>query len=232
MNIQSQILKIEDGVEFLHKQNLLDIVKNHSYLESLWFLFFAKFPSVEEIQILEKILILSFDHGEGTASAMGARISASTKNSLHASLAAGILCFGERHGIAGSATMKFIKKYRENENLEELCRKLKEEKTIIPGIGHKVLKVDERAEFLLDFAKQKLEKTPNIDFFKNLVGAYNRIFGKELPINIDGTIGVILLDLGVEDEKMAEVFFISARVNGLMAHIVEEINNDNGLLRL
>ncbi|NOR82589.1 MAG: citryl-CoA lyase, partial [Ardenticatenales bacterium] len=45
--------------------------------------------------------------------------------------------------------------------------------------------------------------------------------GKSLPINVDGAIAAILVDLRMPRE-LANGFFIMARVPGLMAHINEE----------
>ncbi len=45
--------------------------------------------------------------------------------------------------------------------------------------------------------------------------------GKDLPINVDGAIAALLLELGIAPE-LANSFFIMARVPGLVAHIHEE----------
>ena len=45
--------------------------------------------------------------------------------------------------------------------------------------------------------------------------------GKNLPINVDGAIAALLVDLGMPRE-LANGFFIMARVPGLMAHVSEE----------
>lgn len=45
--------------------------------------------------------------------------------------------------------------------------------------------------------------------------------GRALPVNVDGAIAAVLVDLDIAPE-LANAFFIMARVPGLVAHIHEE----------
>ena len=54
-----------------------------------------------------------------------------------------------------------------------------------------------------------------------LASALETKTGKSLPVNVDGAIAALLVDLAMPRE-LANGFFIMARVPGLMAHINEE----------
>jgi citrate synthase len=51
---------------------------------------------------------------------------------------------------------------------------------------------------------------------------FQQVRGMNLPINVDGVIGAIVADMGL-DPVMAKVFFIYGRIAGLSAHYFEEV---------
>lgn len=55
--------------------------------------------------------------------------------------------------------------------------------------------------------------------------------GKPLPINVDGAIGAILADLGL-DPKVFNGIFMIARTPGLVAHVVEEQTREKPMRRI
>jgi citrate synthase len=55
--------------------------------------------------------------------------------------------------------------------------------------------------------------------------------GKELPINVDGAIAALLIDMDIPRE-LANAFFIMARVPGLVAHIYEEQTTQRPMRRI
>ena len=55
--------------------------------------------------------------------------------------------------------------------------------------------------------------------------------GKDLPINVDGAIAALLIDLKMPRE-LANAFFIMARVPGLVAHIHEEQTRERPMRRI
>ena len=61
--------------------------------------------------------------------------------------------------------------------------------------------------------------------------AINSLTSKTLPINVDGSMAAILLDMGF-DWKIMKGLFIIGRTPGLVAHVFEEMTSGNGLRRL
>jgi len=112
-----------------------------------------------------------------------------------------------------------------------LVKSLKEKKIRLPGYGHKVLTHDNRSEVLFAVAKETKFYGRYSRFAEEVGGELNKISAKPLPLNIDGAMAAILLDMGF-DWRIAKGFFIIARVPGLVAHIYEEMTGDAGLRRL
>ena len=55
--------------------------------------------------------------------------------------------------------------------------------------------------------------------------------GKPLPINVDGAIGAILADLGLDPRVFNGIFMI-ARTPGLVAHVTEEQTREKPMRRI
>ena len=55
--------------------------------------------------------------------------------------------------------------------------------------------------------------------------------GKPLPINVDGAIGAILADLGLNPRVFNGIFMI-ARTPGLVAHVVEEQTREKPMRKI
>jgi citryl-CoA lyase len=115
--------------------------------------------------------------------------------------------------------------------LAGLAKRLKDAKVRVPGYGHKVLAVDERAKTLLALAKKtgfyKQHCALAVAFGKEL----QSLTSKPLPINIDGAMAAIILDMGYPAE-LAKGFFLVGRLPGLVAHAHEQAISGEGLKRL
>ena len=55
--------------------------------------------------------------------------------------------------------------------------------------------------------------------------------GKPLPINVDGALGAILADLGL-DPRIFNGIFMIARTPGLVAHVTEEQTREKPMRRI
>lgn len=231
MKWQTNITNVNNGHEIIRGKKLSDLIQKNTFTESIFLIWRGRLPNANETKMLDAILTAGIDHGTGTASAMAARIVASAKNSMHVSLAAGILAMGERHGGAIEEAAKFFIENKKNKNLPKIIRDLKNKKVRLAGFGHAVLVTDRRSEILLELAKE-------LGFFQEACQTaitteeeLNNISSKKLPLNIDGAMGAILADMGFEPGMMKGVF-VTARLPGLVAHIYEENKNDAGLRRL
>ena len=55
--------------------------------------------------------------------------------------------------------------------------------------------------------------------------------GRALPVNVDGAMAAVLLDLSIPPE-LGNVFFMIARVPGLAAHVYEEATRERPMRRI
>lgn len=220
-----------DGKEIVRGNDLENLMQEKTFSEVIFLILLSRTPHEKELIMFNALLIAAIDHGPGTASAMTARISASAKNSMHTSLAAGLLGLGERHGLAIEAAMKFFATNIGENDLAGLLSKMKEQKKYAPGFGHRVLSVDSRAHKLFDIAKETGFFGRHCQFALKVLEELNKISSKPLPINIDGAMAAVLLDMGI-DASLSQGIFMIARVPGLVAQIVEERESGEGIRRL
>jgi citryl-CoA lyase len=239
MKIKTSITQIKDGKEIIRGKKLEDLVKKYTFAQSIFLLLTGRLPKKNEAKMFDALLISAIDHGPGTASALTARVSASAQNDIHASLAAGILGFGRRHGMATKEAMEFFTifslsgKLFQEKSLEvsQVVSDFKTAKLRLAGYGHRVLTKDHRSTTLLSIAKK--EKIfgeacrTALAFEKEL----SKQSSKPLPLNVDGAMAAILCDMGFTPEQGVSVFLV-ARVPGLLAQICEEVEQDGGLHRL
>lgn len=231
MKVTTSITDIKDGKEIVRGHELTSLIAERTFSETIFLLLTGKLPSEQQKTMFDAMLTAVIDHGPATASAMNARISASASNPVHASLAAGLLGLGERHGVAVSAAMSYFYDTIDEVDLTELLKERKEEKRYVPGFGHKVLEVDERSEALLEKAKETGVFGKHCEFALETERILGEISSKPLPLNVDGAIAALLCDMGF-DSELGNAVFIIGRVPGLLAHIIEERANDEGIRRL
>jgi citryl-CoA lyase len=231
MQWKTALTKVTQDGEIVRGYNLSDLIQQKSFVETIFLLLQGKLPTTQETGMMNALLTAAIDHGVGVASTMSARLSASAGNSLHASLAAGVLSLGERHGLAIEGAARFFQEYAATKNVGELLQKMKAEKKRVPGFGHRLLSHDERAELLFKIAKEDGFYGKHCVFAEKVGEELNKTASKKLPMNIDGAMGAIISDMGF-DWRVAQWIFIIARVPGLVAHIYEEIVAGEGLRRL
>lgn len=232
MKFTTSITDIKDGVESVRGHALLDLVGEHGFVAAICLLLNKKLPTEAEHRMLDAMFTAVIDHGPGVASAMNARISASAKNPLHASVAAGLLGLGERHGTVIEQAMNFFYAMEGEEDLVEFLKEMKERKEYVMGYGHKIFKdEDPRAGALFGIAKELGLFGKHCELALSVEQGLAEISSRSLPINADGAIAAILCDMGF-DSKVGNGIFVIGRVPGLVAHIVEERDSGEGIRRI
>jgi len=103
----------------------------------------------------------------------------------------------------------------------------------VPGIGHRVKSIhnpDKRVKELVTFARSFGRSLPHLEFALE-VEKITTTKKENLILNVDGTIAVILLDLGFPVESL-NGFFILARTIGLIGHWIDQKQQGARLIRL
>ncbi|MCB9834978.1 ATP citrate synthase [Candidatus Nomurabacteria bacterium] len=186
---------------------------------------------------IELAIKLIIDHGPLVSGAHNTIVTARAGKDLASSLASGLLTIGPRFGgaITGAATY-FSIAVSQGLSPEEFVSKMKQDKVLIPGIGH--LKYsrtnpDLRTKRLIDFLKSNLDHSPHLDFALEVENITLRK-KDNLVLNVDGALAVCLLDImqdigidqqGIQSYIQADLFngfFIWARSMGLIAHHIDQ----------
>lgn len=231
MRWKTAISKIANDREILRGYNLSDLVREKSFVETIYLIIKGDLPSKEETRVLNALFTAAIDHGVGAPSTTVARVTASTKNSLHTALAAGILAMGELHGSAIEGAARFFQANLDTAQLEAKIKTMRDQKIRIPGFGHKILHHDNRTKVLLEIAKENKVYGAHCAVAESTEKILSAISSKPLPLNIDGAMAAILSDMGF-DYQVMKGFFIIGRVPGLVAHIYEESMSGEGIRRL
>lgn len=210
--------------------DVLDLMRGATFTDLIFLLHHSRLPSANERRLVDAILIGVADHGAGAPSCAAARLAASgNRQSLSAAVAAGVLTIGDEHGGAGSGCMDLIaeglRRVRGGESFATAAGALVDEARAsgsrIPGFGHRVHSaIDPRVAVLFGLAAQSNLGGDGIRFARALEDAIRDRL-KPIPLNIDGALAAILIDLGFPS-MVGRLLFIVGRVAGISAEILEE----------
>jgi citrate synthase len=200
-----------------------------SFSQAIYLALKGELPSPSVGRLLDAIFVSSVDHGAGPPSVLAARTVASTGAELHAAVAAGVLAISRLHGGAIEEGMRLFQavarrvadgKIPVDGAARQILADMKARGERASGFGHRVHTRDPRTERLFSLADELGLAGPHVRIARTIENLF-RESGKPLPINVDGAIAAVLLDLGIPAE-IGNAFFIIARVPGLVAHIQEE----------
>jgi citrate synthase len=191
-------------------------------------------------QMVETMIVASVDHGVTPPSAQAGMIAASVRAEYAMSIASGVGAITDIHGGAGKKAAEFFQKCgaKADEDGIELkeataavIKEYKEEKKRIQGLGHRVHTEDPRRSVLWDMVEANGFAGPCVAVSKMVTDVFTEVSGKTLPINVDGVIGAIVADMGL-DIDLAKALFVFGRVAGLSAHYFEEIASQRPMRRI
>lgn len=201
----------------------LEDVMDMNFSEAIFLILKGESPNKEESEMFNTVLSSCIDHGVGNPSTVAARTVQSGGNSMNNSVSAGISALGDKHGGAIEECMELLQSDASAEEI--VIDKLKAGEKI-PGLGHKVYKdADPRSQKILDKAEDLGLKGEYTDKMLEV----QRTFAEEkveLVLNVDGAIAGVMSDLGFEPE-LGKGFFIIARTPGLVAHVREEMDEED-----
>jgi ATP-citrate lyase alpha-subunit len=188
-------------------------------------------------EFIETVLKTVADHGPAVSGAHNAKVTARAGKSVVESLVTGLLTIGPRFGGAIDGAAEYFK-YADDNKLTpaEFLNHMKKEGVPIPGIGHRIKSLknpDLRVEGLKKFAAGNFPATPLLDYALT-VEQLTTSKKENLILNVDGTIGILMVDmwraLGYTEEEINEfissgtlnAFFIVGRSIGFIGHVLDE----------
>lgn len=190
----------------------------------------------ELIQALRLFTILSFDHGGGNLSTFVGKAVASGLENMYGSLAAAMTALaGPRHGKANQECLAFVEgvlkdvgEHATAADIEKLIRRKLEQKEVIIGFGHAVLRVeDPRASVCYQYCQKHFPKHPLVKIAHLLRTEGSRVLKENGKIsdphpNIDAITGVMLTAAGFPYPEYYTVLFGLARCVGIAIQIMYE----------
>lgn len=212
-----------DGELYVRGVKLIQLIAERSYPEAVYFVLKGSFPTSAEAEVLSACLVACIDHGVEVPSAFAGRVVASTGNSVNAALAADMLAIGDYHGGAIEAAMELFMRTGE---AKEIVAQAMAKKERLAGYGHKIYKESDPRTAALFVRAAQAKFDDSIIKKALLIGQELATqSGKTLPLNIDGAIAAILVTMGFSP-KLGKAFFALGRMPGMMAHIIEELENE------
>jgi citrate synthase len=239
MRWNTSITDIKPNEIRLRGYRIDELMGQVTFSQAVYLALKGELPSNEVAKLLDAMLVSSIDHGATTPSALAARTSASTGAPLNAAIGAGILSINRFHGAAISDAMGILlegiqRAEDQNKTLDrvaaEIIQEYAAEKKRIGGLGHRVHSDDPRTTKLFSLAEELRIAGQGVAMIRAFHDQFLSM-GKELPINVDGAIAAILVDLEIPPE-MGNAFFIMARVPGLVAQIFEEQTRERPMRRI
>ena len=186
---------------------------------------------------IETVIKTVADHGPAVSGAHNAKVTARAGKSVVEALVTGLLTIGPRFGGAIDGAAKYFK-YADDNNMTpaEFLGYMKKEGVPIPGIGHRIKSLknpDLRVTGLMNYAANNFPSHSLLDYAKT-VEALTTSKKENLILNVDGTIGILMVDmwraLGYSEEEINEfiesgtlnAFFIVGRSIGFIGHVLDE----------
>jgi citrate synthase len=236
---KTAITEIKPNEVRLRGYRMDELMGKVTFAQAIFLALTGELPTSDVARLLDAILVSSIDHGATPPSALAARTSASTGAPLNAAVAVGILSINRFHGGAIHDCMGILldgiqRASENNESIEVVAAGLVDEsraaKKRIAGLGHRIHTDDPRTAKLFALAEELKVAGDGVAMIQALQSTL-AASGKTLPINVDGAIAALLVDLDIPRE-LANAFFFMARIPGLVAHVYEEQTRERPMRRI
>lgn len=232
MKVVTRISHVTREREMVRGRELAGLIGDRGFAETAWFVLRGSFPTPERLKLFEAALVAAVDHGAAPASSIATRVVASAGNDVRVALAAGLLAQGDLHGGAIEGAARFLAAHAATgEDPVALLAAEKAAGRKIPGYGHRILATDRRSVALLGLARSLGLHGPHCELAARLEKVLEGTASKPVPLNIDGAMAAVLLDLGFSPDHLRGLFAL-ARLPGLLAQAVEETATGGGPRRL
>ncbi len=217
---QTDISTYRDGERHtIRGQALDDLIRDRSFVDVIFLLVRGDLPNEAETKMLEAMLVAMCEHGPDSPSTAVTMTVTSTGNKLNAALASGLLTMGSRHGGAVTAAMEM---FTQDRSASEIVQRATAEKRRLPGLGHKVYKEeDPRTKALFEKAEELGLSGEFVRRAREIETALKEEKGRLFPLNIDGSVAALLLELKIPISA-GNAMFMLGRMPGLIAHAIEE----------
>lgn len=215
-----------------------DVIGKMDFTSYFWLLVTGSEPTAAQKFFANAVLTAIAEHGL-VPSVVAARMTyAAAPEAFHGAVAAGLLGCGSvvlgSAEIAGRFYAELVSRSAAGDDASmvaaEGIRELRATKRAIPGFGHpQHAGGDPRALLLLDLADQHGVVGPHITMLRAIQDALPDALGRSLPINVNGAIPAVMLDVGFPLGALKGISLL-ARTASLIAHLQEESERPIGFI--
>ena len=216
-----------------------DVIGKMDFTRYFWLLVTGEEPDETQLFFANAVLTAIAEHGL-VPSVVAARMTyAAAPEAFQAAIAAGLLGCGSVVLGSAEACGRFLVDLTATAKadglaVEEAARRgvaaLRSAKKAIPGFGHPLHSAgDPRARLLLDLAAEKGAQGEHVRMLRALEAVLPDALGRPLPININGAIPAVMLDVGFPLAALKGVSLL-ARTAGLIGHLQEESERPIGFI--
>ncbi|MCK9363614.1 MAG: citryl-CoA lyase [Syntrophales bacterium] len=231
--LETKVGNVGEGKILVRGYPLQDLIGSLSYAGVLFLVLKGDLPTENEEKMMNAVLTAITDHFFVNAAVPAARfVATGNPNFPTGAIAAGILSLGSVTGSPQGSGEFVEESYRHMKEKDlsigdaaaEIASSCKENKVRIPGFGHRSHpEGDPRAMRLRKLAEEYGVVGEKIRLYEAINKETVALSaGKLLPINVDGMMGCILAELGINPLCMGGIGAISF-MPGIIAHTVEEI---------
>src|SRR5437867_3455654 len=233
------ITRVEPNKVAVRGYDIAELMGRVSFGAAVYLILTGELPSPAIGKLMDGILVSSIDHGATPPSALAARTVASTGASLSAAVGAGIMSINRHHGGAIQDCARQLRRIADRSETESISMDEAAARTLavmreagerMPGFGHRLHTKDPRTARLFELAREAGVDGVHMQAARAVEKAFADA-KKSLPINVDGAIGAILADLGMNPAAFNGIFMI-ARTPGLVAHVIEEQTREKPMRRI
>lgn len=214
-----------------------DIMGEWDFTSYFWLLVTGRPPSETQKFFANAVLCAIAEHGL-VPSVVAARMTqAAAPEAFHGAVAAGLLGCGSvvlgSAEVAGRFYAAMVDRAAAVDAASaaaEGIKALRAEKKAIPGFGHpQHSEGDPRANRLLQLAKEHGVEGPHIEMLYTIRDILPEVLGRSLPINVNGAIPAIMLDVGFPLAALKGISLL-ARTASIIGHLQEESERPIGFI--
>jgi citrate synthase len=216
-----------------------DLIGQIDFTSYFWLLVTGSAPTSVQKFFADAVLTAIAEHGL-VPSVVAARMTyAAGPEALQGAVAAGLLGCGSVVLGSSEVTGRFLTELLQAVETEGLdadaaitrgVKQLRAEKKAVPGFGHPLHSGgDPRANLLLTLADEKGVAGRHVAMLRAVHRALPTVLGKDLPINVNGAIPAVMLDVGFPRAALKGLALL-ARTASLIGHLQEEAERPIGFV--
>jgi len=231
---ESEITEIAPGSIRIRGYAIEDLIGNIGFPAMIWLVMRGELPTSRQADLFGAVLVAAVDHGPQAPSIAIARMAITCGIGINGAIASGVNALGDVHGGAGQQCMELLGDIHQRHSggadleqavIEGLAGFRAAHGRFIPGFGHRFHPVDPRAARLSELIREAAHDGVVTGRFLSIGEAVQQRLSQgrpaSLPINVDGIIAVMLLELGFPPEMGRGIFVLSRSV-GICAHAFEQ----------